>query len=143
MALDNQLCFALYSASRSLTRAYNDRLAAFDLTFPQYLVLLVLWEWEHDPPDRPTVKALGDRIGLDSGTLTPLLRRLAAKDLLTRERSMASERELCVRLTAAGKALKRRIAAVPRELLRNGHMSVPEVVDLRERLKSFRDNMVA
>ena len=143
LALDHQLCFTLHAASRALTRMYTDRLAEFDVTFPQYLVLLVLWEWEQSPPERPTMKALGDRLEMDSSTLTAVLHRLADKDLLTRGRSEVSARELCVHLTPEGKALKRKIARVPREILKNGHMSLREVVSLRKRLRTFRANLGA
>lgn len=138
LALDNQLCFALHAASRLVTRSYTERLSEHGLTYPQYLVLLVLWEWERTPPPRPTVKALGERLDLDSGTLTPLLRRLEQKGLLTRERSEDDERELCVRLTRTGKALKQRVVDVPRWMLATSPVPISEVVELRDRLKRFR-----
>lgn len=86
LALDNQLCFALYAASRALMRTYRPLLEPLGLTYPQYLVMLVLWEWQRQPPAHPGVKALGERLQLDSGTLTPLLKRLEAQGLVRRER---------------------------------------------------------
>ena len=76
LKLDRQLCFKLYAASRAVVRGYKPMLDQLGLTYPQYLVMLVLWEWQATPPDYPTVKALGERLSLDSGTLTPLLKRL-------------------------------------------------------------------
>src|SRR5690606_10574316 len=87
LLLDDQLCFKLYAASRAVMRGYKPMLDALGLTYPQYLVMLVLWEWQEQPPEQATVKALGERLQLDSGTLTPLLRRLEQNGLLRRERS--------------------------------------------------------
>lgn len=143
LALDNQLCFALYAAARTVTRAYTEQLQEFALTYPQYLVMLVLWEWDQKPPERPTVKALGERLDLDSGTLTPLLRRLATKGLITRQRGDEDERELCVRLTPEGRALKQPVASVPRALLARTPLPLEEIIDLRERLKRLRDGVAA
>ena len=95
LALDKQLCFALYSASHAMTRVYKPLLAPLGLTYPQYLVMLALWE-----DDARTVSALGDKLALDSGTLTPLLKRLEAQGQLSRERDSADER----RVIAAGSA---------------------------------------
>ena len=104
--LDHQLCFALYAASLAMTKAYRPLLAPLGLTYPQYLVMLVLWEG-----DGLTVKQAGERLGLDSGTLTPLLKRLEAAGLLQRLRDAADERRVRLQLTAAGRALRAR--AVP------------------------------
>lgn len=136
--LDNQFCFALYAASRGVMRAYTEALKLLDLTYPQYLVLLVLWEWARDGQDRPTVRALGERLDLDSGTLTPLLRRLEAKGLVTRRRESPDEREVYVAVTAAGARLKRRAREVPLKALERSPVSLEELVGLRERLKLFR-----
>lgn len=138
LALDEQLCFALHAASRVVTRAYAERLAAYGLTYPQYLVLMVLWEWDRVPPLRPTVKALGDRLDLDSGTLTPLLRRLVEKGFVTRERASKDEREVWVKVTKRGRALKRRVADVPRSMLAEAPIPIPEMIELRDRLKRLR-----
>ena len=101
LRLDDQLCFALYSASHLMTRAYRPMLAAIGLTYPQYLAMLVLWE-----ADDLTVGALGERLFLDSGTLTPLLKRLEALGHVERRRDPADERQVRVRLTESGRALE-------------------------------------
>ncbi|MFO0618304.1 MAG: MarR family transcriptional regulator [Polyangiaceae bacterium] len=106
--LDDQLCFALYAASRAVTRAYGPILAELGLTYPQYIVMLLLWE-----EDDRTVSELGERLGLDSGTLTPLLRRLEALGLVTRARSTEDERVVRIQLSAAGKRLERKAEKVP------------------------------
>jgi len=109
--LDEQLCFALYSASRALTRAYQPLLEPLGLTYPQYLVMLVLWE------GKPlSVSALGQRLALDSGTLTPLLKRLEEAKLVERRRSEEDERVVHVSLTKAGAALGERAWDIPVEL---------------------------
>ncbi|HEY6881715.1 MAG TPA: MarR family transcriptional regulator [Polyangiales bacterium] len=138
LALDNQLCFALHAAARSVQRAYQPLLVELDLTYPQYLVMLVLWEWDSENEPRPTLGALGQRLALDSGTLTPLLRRLEQKGLLVRERSNADGRELFVHVTRAGRALKKQARAVPIELICRSPVPVNEMVTLREQLKKFR-----
>ena len=143
LELDNQLCFALYAASRTVVRAYAERLSAFSLTYPQYLVLLVLWEWDRTAPERQTVRALGERLDLDSGTLTPLLRRLEAKGLVTRQRGRADERELCIAVTSDGRALKSQISEIPRQMLSTAPLTVDELVDLRERLNRLRSGVAA
>lgn len=107
--LDLQLCFPLYAASRAVTRAYAPLLRPHGLTYPQYLTLLALWSG----PSRPTVGELGERLRLDSGTLTPLLKRLEAAGLVARERDGADERRVHVALTAAGEALQDEVADVP------------------------------
>ncbi|WP_068581639.1 MarR family transcriptional regulator, partial [Pseudomonas sp. BIOMIG1BDMA] len=94
LKLDSQLCFKLYAASRAVVRGYKPMLDRLGLTYPQYLVMLVLWEWYAQPPPLPTVKALGERLALDSGTLTPLLKRLEQLQLVQRRRSGRDEREV-------------------------------------------------
>jgi len=136
--LDNQFCFALYAATRGVVRTYTESLKALDLTYPQYLVMLVLWEWARDRHSRPTVRALGERLDLDSGTLTPLLKRLQEKGLVTRQRVSDDEREVFVAVTAAGARLKRRARAIPLQLLEQSPVSVEELVFLRDQLKRFR-----
>ena len=136
--LDNQFCFALYAASRSVVRAYTQALKPLDLTYPQYLVMLVLWEWARDRNARPTVKALGDRLDLDSGTLTPLLRRLQEKELITRRRESSDEREVFVGLTPAGMRLKRAARGMAKEMIRSSPASLQEIERLRDQLKRFR-----
>jgi DNA-binding MarR family transcriptional regulator len=111
LLLDSQLCFALYTASRSMTQAYQPLLGELGLTYPQYLVMLVLWE-----EDGVTVKRLGERLLLDSGTLTPLLKRLETAGLLVRQRASEDERRVEVWLSPAGKALETQAAAVPQAM---------------------------
>ena len=132
--LDQQLCFALYSASRRVVRAYTAVLKEFDLTYPQYLVLLVLWEWHRDGCKRPTVTALGDRLDLDSGTLTPLIRRLIALGLVEKQRQREDERTVFIHLTPAGVRMKRRVKSVPLAMLEQCSMPVGELEQLRDQL---------
>lgn len=106
LALDDQLCFKLYAASRAVTRAYKPMLDELGLTYPQYVVMLVLWEWRDITPSQPTVKALGERLMLDSGTLTPLLKRLEQLGLVKRRRSAQDEREVHLGLNKAGVQLR-------------------------------------
>lgn len=143
LSLDNQFCFALHAASRLIVRAYRPVLRDLDLTYPQYLVLLVLWEWERVKEPRPTVRELGERLDLDSGTLTPLLRRLEAKQLIARERSQGDERELFVRVTASGSAMKHKACKVPLSLIRNSPIPLTEIVSLRDQLKRVRQVLSA
>jgi DNA-binding MarR family transcriptional regulator len=117
LQLDNQLCFKLYAASRAVIRAYKPMLDQLGLTYPQYLVMLVLWEWQGQPPALPNVKALGERLLLDSGTLTPLLKRLEQQGLLRRKRSLSDEREVHLGLTPAGCALRERVLPLKSQLL--------------------------
>ena len=106
LALDDQLCFKLYAASRAVTRAYKPMLDQLGLTYPQYVVMLVLWEWHETRPAQPTVKALGERLMLDSGTLTPLLKRLEQLEWVSRRRSAKDEREVHLSLSDAGVQLR-------------------------------------
>jgi DNA-binding MarR family transcriptional regulator len=141
--LDNQFCFALYAASRHVVRAYSEALKALDLTYPQYLVMLVLWEWSRDRYARPTVKALGERLDLDSGTLTPLLRRLQSKGVIARQRISPDEREVFLHVTPAGAKLRRRARQVPLQMLKHSPVSLVQVAKLRDQLKLFRATAVA
>ena len=141
--LDNQFCFALYAASRHVVRSYTEALKELDLTYPQYLVMLVLWEWSRDRYARPTVKALGERLDLDSGTLTPLLRRLQTKGVIARQRVSPDEREVFLRVTPAGTKLKRRARHVPLNMLKQSPVSIAQITKLRDQLKAFRPAAVA
>ncbi|MEP6877017.1 MAG: MarR family transcriptional regulator [Burkholderiales bacterium] len=134
--LDNQLCFALYSSSLVMTKMYKPLLAKLGLTYPQYLVLLVLWE-----SDRITVGELGERLFLDSGTLTPLLKRLEAAGLLTRTRAADDERRVIVALSAAGRALRRKAAQVPLEVACASGCQLDEIATLTARLQALRSNV--
>lgn len=135
LGLDQQLCFALYSASRALIRAYTPLLEPLGLTYPQYLVMLALFE-----DDRCTVRELGDRLGLDSGTLTPLLKRLEAAGQVRRQRDPSDERLVRVALTAKGRGLRAVLAEVPRAMAcRVG--ADPDAPRDREALASLRDTL--
>ncbi|NBF10412.1 MarR family winged helix-turn-helix transcriptional regulator [Pseudomonas sp. Fl4BN1] len=117
LRLDSQLCFKLYAASRAVVRGYKPMLDRLGLTYPQYLVMLVLWEWQAVSPPLPTVKALGERLSLDSGTLTPLLKRLEQLQLVQRRRSARDEREVHLSLSDAGLALRDQVAPLKAVLL--------------------------
>jgi DNA-binding MarR family transcriptional regulator len=112
LALENQLCFALYSASHAMTKTYKPLLDRLGLTYPQYLVMLVLWQ-----QDAVLVKDIGARLFLDSGTLTPLLKRLEVGGLLERRRDPQDERQVRISLTAAGRGLKAQAREIPEQLL--------------------------
>jgi DNA-binding MarR family transcriptional regulator len=134
--LDNQLCFALHSASLAMTKVYKPHLDALGVTYPQYLVLLVLWE-----RDGVTVSAIGERLYLDSGTLTPLLKRLEAQGLLSRTRDAEDERRVVIRLTDQGRALKQAAAAIPGCILGATGCTVEQVVDLARQVAELRDRL--
>lgn len=136
LALDRQLCFALYSASLAMTKLYKPLLDPLGLTYPQYLVMLVLWEG-----DGLTVGQLGERLALDSGTLTPLLKRLEAGALVQRLRDAADERRVLLRLTPAGRALKRRAAAVPPAVAAASGCALGELGELTARLQALRQQL--
>ena len=138
LLLDNQLCFAVYSASLAMTRLYKPMLDKLQLTYPQYLVMLALWEH-----DGPTVSELGDRLSLDSGTLTPLLKRLEANGYLARMRDVADERRVRITLSAAGRRLKTRAADVPGCLMAATQCPVPELVALTQQIQTLRDRIKA
>lgn len=130
LLLDQQLCFALYAASRSVTSLYRPLLEPLGLTYPQYLVMLVLWE-----QDGLTVRELGQRLQLDSGTLTPLLKRLQAAALVTRQRRQEDEREVDIRLTAAGFALREKASGIPQCLAQCMQLPLEQMQTLRDELK--------
>jgi len=129
LRLDRQICFALYNASRAVTQAYVPLLAPLGLTYPQYLVMLVLWE-----EDGASVKELGQRLSLDSGTLTPLLKRVEAAGLVARRRDPADERVVRVHLTAKGRALAAKAAAVPAAIACTLGTTRGEMARLRDEL---------
>ena len=134
LQLDSQLCFKLYAASRAVIRAYKPMLDQLGLTYPQYLAMLVLWEWQEKAPQQPTVKALGERLALDSGTLTPLLKRLEQLQLVQRQRSLRDEREVHLSLTVAGQAMRDRVAPLKARLLCDSGVDLDRLHDLREGL---------
>ncbi|MBG6287675.1 MarR family transcriptional regulator [Pseudomonas nitroreducens] len=134
LQLDNQLCFRLYAVSRAVIRGYRPMLEALGLTYPQYLAMLVLWEWQAEPPEQPSVKALGERLMLDSGTLTPLLKRLEQLGLVQRRRAQHDEREVHLGLTAEGAALRERVLPLREELLCRSGIDLSVTDGLREQL---------
>ncbi len=132
LLLDAQLCFALYAASNAMTRLYRDRLEPLGLTYPQYLVLLVLWEH-----DNLTVSQLGERLYLDSGTLTPLLKRMEAAGHISRRRDPADERQVRIGLTPAGQALKASVAEMHAGLACLLPLEPDHLARLRTELRDF------
>ena len=129
LKLENQLCFPLYAVSRMVTKAYQPHLLALDLTYPQYLVFMLLWEHE-----QLTVKELGEKLLLDSGTLTPLLKRMEQKQWLSRRRDPRDERSVIIGLLPAGRALQARAGRIPTDMLDKLQMSVAEIRALRTQL---------
>jgi MarR family transcriptional regulator, organic hydroperoxide resistance regulator len=133
LVLDHQLCFALYAASLAMTKLYKPLLEPLGLTYPQYLVMLVLWE-----ADGVTVGQVGERLALDSGTLTPLLKRLESAGLVQRLRDTADERRVLLQLTPAGRALKARASRVPVLVAQASGCSLGEVGALTRQLQALR-----
>ncbi|MEU6119150.1 MarR family transcriptional regulator [Streptomyces sp. NPDC047117] len=138
LRLDQQICFALHAATRAFGGLYRTALRDLGLTYPQYLVMLVLWEHGEMP-----VKQIGAHVRLDSGTLSPLLKRLEAAGLVRRERSAADERSVTVRLTADGAALRTRAAEVPRRIAGATGLPLAELADLRGRLNALTETLDA
>ncbi len=136
LALENQFCFALYSASHAMTRTYKPMLDRLGLTYPQYLVMLVLWE-----QDDILVKEIGARLFLDSGTLTPLLKRLEANGLLSRTRDPHDERQVRIALSTAGQALRAQAASIPRQVLCASGQQVAALGKIRTELARVRDDL--
>ena len=136
--LDNQLCFALYSASLAMTKLYKPLLDELGLTYPQYLAMLALWE-----RDGQMVSELGERLSLDSGTLTPLLKRLEAAGLVSRVRDVADERRVHITLTAAGRRLRQRAADIPACIVAATQCSLADVVRLTRELRDLRQRLAA
>lgn len=136
MSLDRQVCFALYSASRGFTDLYRSLLGGLGLTYPQYLAMLALWEH-----GSLAVKDLGAMLRLDSGTLSPLLKRLEAAGLVQRRRSGTDERSVLVELTEEGRALREPAAEVPRKVLAAAGVSVDELLSLRAVLDRIASNV--
>jgi DNA-binding MarR family transcriptional regulator len=134
--LDNQLCFALYSASLAMTKLYKPMLDRLGLTYPQYLVMLVLWEG-----DGPSVSSLGERLNLDSGTLTPLLKRMEAAGWLVRQRSSEDERRVHVWLSPTGRQLQTEAAFIPECVVAQSRLPLGELVSLNRKVQQLRDAM--
>jgi MarR family transcriptional regulator, organic hydroperoxide resistance regulator len=138
LRLDNQICFSLHAASRAFNGVYRDALKDLNLTYPQYLVMLVLWE-----EDGPMVSELGERLYLDSGTLTPLLKRLEAAGLIARVRDTQDERRVHITLTAAGRKLRARAQKIPGCVRTASRCSLGELMQLKQQLRGLRDRLAA
>ena len=138
LLLGNQLCFAIYSTAHAFNRVYKPLLDKLGLTYPQYLVMLVLWERDGEP-----VKSIGERLFLDSGTLTPLLKRLEAAGLIKRTRSTEDERQVLIALTPQGQALREKARAVPQAILAASACSVTELSAMKNELVALRDRLNA
>jgi DNA-binding MarR family transcriptional regulator len=156
LRLENQLCFQIYRASRVMTQAYRPLLDAVGLTYPQYLVMLLLWEKQADLEQTQAqqnskkvdqklassnVSELGKRLGLDSGTLSPLLKRLQQQGLLTRQRSTQDERQLDVVLTTKGIKLSEKAAKVPAQLMCDMDIPTQKIQALKKQLESLLNAM--
>lgn len=136
--LDEQLCFAVYSTMLGLNKVYRKLLKNLGLTYPQYLVMLVLWE-----TDALTVSAIGERLFLDSPTLTPLLKRLEALGLVSRQRSGSDERQVIVTLTTAGRRIQAKAKDVPGCVAAAMECSPSQIGELRARLHDLRDVLMS
>ncbi|TZG37594.1 MarR family transcriptional regulator [Agrobacterium sp. B1(2019)] len=136
LRLDQQICFALYGAAHAFTRAYKPLLDPIGLTYPQYLVMMALWEKETS-----TVKALGEMLGLDSGTLSPLLKRLEHAGLITRKRGTVDERQVLVALTPKGADLKKEGVKIMAAIGGATGCGLEELVQIRDRVNALKDNL--
>ncbi|QBE64662.1 MarR family winged helix-turn-helix transcriptional regulator [Pseudoduganella lutea] len=134
--LDQQLCFALYSTSLAMNKLYRKLLRKLDLTYSQYLVMMVLWE-----RNEQTVSELGDKLFLDSATLTPLLKRMEQAELITRTRCANDERQVIIALTPKGDALREQAKAIPPCVLAASQCSLDQVQDLKGRLDTLRASL--
>ena len=130
--LDNQVCFSLYAASREIIKLYKPFLDKYNLTYTQYVAMLVLWEDE-----KSTVKDIGKRLHLDSGTLTPLLKKIECMGLIKRYRDVNDDRVVIVELTDNGRALKEKVLDVPKEMACKVKLPKEELIELKMRLDSL------
>ena len=135
--LNNQVCFPIYAASRLVMQAYRPLLAELGLTYPQYLVMMVLWE-----TNGLTVREIGARLYLDSGTLTPLLKRLEKQDLLTRNRRVDDDRTVENHLTETGRKLQEQALSIPNELVCNADLDPKELGSLQKQLNTLVDKLL-
>ncbi len=136
LLLDNQICFAVYSAAHAFAQAYKPHLDPMGLTYPQYLVMLLLWE-----QDGRSVNELGQPLHLDSGTLTPLLKRMEKAGLVTRKRDTKDERIMRIHLTDHGRALRERARAIPPAMLCASGLELEGLMALREEVKALNRNL--
>ncbi|QLL63837.1 MarR family transcriptional regulator [Sinorhizobium mexicanum] len=137
MKLDNFLCFAIYSTNHAFTRVYKPLLDELDLTYPQYLVMVVLWE-----KDDQTVGSLGERLFLESSTLTPMLKRLEAMGYISRLRDRTDERQVRVKLTESGRALREKAENVPHGIANATGMEPAELVRLKQEIATLRTSLL-
>ncbi|WP_224242455.1 MarR family winged helix-turn-helix transcriptional regulator [Hyalangium gracile] len=138
LRLSEQLCFTIYSTAHALNRTYRPLLKELGITYPQYLVMLVLWE-----QDDLAVKEIGERLFLDSGTLTPLLKRLEAIGYVTRARDASDERQVRIRLTPQGRALRSKAECIPQELVAASGYAVADLQKLKADIQRLRDTLNA
>ena len=138
LLLGNQICFAVYSTAHAFNRVYKPLLDRLGLTYPQYLVMLVLWERDDVP-----LKDIGEKLFLDSGTLTPLLKRLEASGLIKRTRSTEDERQVLIALTPKGQALREEARTVPQAILSSSACSIGELFAMKNELVTLRDKLNA
>ncbi|MDE1332965.1 MarR family winged helix-turn-helix transcriptional regulator [Vibrio aestuarianus] len=138
LSLDNQVCFALYSASNAMGRAYQPLLKTLNLTYLQYIVMMVLWEEQSI-----NVKQLGRRIHLDSGTLTPLLKRLETKGYVSRTRSQEDERIRIISVTELGTELREKAKTIPVEMMGMSKMNIEELIKLKSDCEKLLANLTA
>ena len=136
LALDNQLCFALYVCSKEIIRKYNPLLEPLGLTYTAYITLLCLWEKDNVP-----VKELGNRLFLDSGTLTPLLKKMETQGLVTRSRSDKDERTVFIKLTEEGKAMKNKCSKIPQQMMCQNILDMDKAAPLLQTLHQIMENM--
>jgi DNA-binding MarR family transcriptional regulator len=135
--LDAQLCFALYSTSLAMSKLYRKLLRGLGLTYSQYLVMMILWE-----KDEQTVSEIGERLFLDSATLTPLLKRMEAAALITRTRAASDERQVIIKLTAHGDALRQQAAKLPPSLLQATQCTAEQLQSMKQELEVLRANLM-
>lgn len=137
LRLSSMVCFAIYSTANALTRAYQPILSKLDLTYPQFLVMLVLWE-----KDDQTVSEIGGKLGLDSGTLTPLLKRLEIAGRIRRQRDTRDERQVRITLTDEGRAMRKAAEDVPNAIFCALGQPIDDLMDIRTRLLDIRRNLI-
>ncbi|KZM44459.1 MarR family transcriptional regulator [Marinomonas sp. SBI22] len=135
--LDDLLCFSLYSTSLAMNKLYRKLLKPLDITYSQYLVLVTLWE-----QDEQAVNAIGERLYLDSATLTPLLKRMEASDLVTRKRALQDERSVIVSLTQNAKEMEAKVASIMEKAKCAANMDMTEFKEIKDKLEKLRDNLL-
>ncbi|MEH0153842.1 MarR family transcriptional regulator [Limibacter armeniacum] len=136
LKLDNQLCFQLYALSRKITQLYGPMLKKLDITYPQYLIFLVMWEHKE-----LSIKEIGSRLHLDTGTLTPMLKRMEQKGWLTRQRDKQDERVVKIALTESGWSLQPKAVDIPKDLVCAMHLDLEEAAQMRETLKALMQKL--